>query len=58
MNTEEINRVTAAIRKCSELDCDSVAQIFDTLAAQMKACGFSDIDLAGIDDARGFICGE
>lgn len=53
----QINRVTTAIRACP-LNCAVIAQIFDTLAAQMKVNGFTDLDVAGIDDARGWICGE
>ncbi len=56
-SADQLNRVTDAIRKCP-LDCAVIAQIFHTLAAQMKAHGFSDVDLAAIDEARGWICGE
>jgi hypothetical protein len=56
-SAEQLNNVTMAIRKCP-LDCDVIAQIFDTLAAQMKVYGFNDVDLAAIDEARGWICGE
>lgn len=56
-SAEQVNRVTDALRKCP-LDCDVIGQIFDTLAAQMTAHGFSDVDIAAIDEAKGWICGE
>jgi hypothetical protein len=53
-----INEVTAAIRALGQVDCETVAQIFSTLAAQMKQSGFADVDLDMMDEIRGFVCGE
>lgn len=53
-----LNKVTIAIRSFGPLTCDALAQIFDTLAAQMKESGFSDVDLDLMDECKDVICGD
>lgn len=53
-----INKATAAIRELGPLDCETVAQLFATLSAQMQQSGFADIDIDAVDEVRGFVCGE
>lgn len=53
-----LNTVTQSIRIFGPMECADVAQILSTLAAQMKASGFSDLDLQMLDEASDAICGE
>ena len=55
---DEINRVAAAIRAMSSLDCTAVRDILAVLAGKMNDTkGFGPVDIAAIDDAIGCICG-
>jgi hypothetical protein len=57
-HSEDLIKVTSAIRNLEHIDCLAIAQIFATLASKMKSAGFSDVDLDALDEISGFICGD
>lgn len=57
MNTQT-QRAINAIRAIEQINCDDLQGLFSVMASKMTEAGFSYLDLAMIDEASGFICGE
>ena len=52
------SRVLRSLRAMERVDTDDVGAILRVLASKMVESGFSDLDVAAVDECIGFICGE
>ena len=54
----QADKAVSAIRAIDTVDCDSLRDLFNVIAAKMKEADFADIDLDMVDEMNGFITGE
>ena len=54
----QVDKAIREIRAIEEITCDDLQALFNVIAAKMEESGFSNTDLAMIDEANGFITGE
>ena len=54
----QVDKAVRAIRDIETIDCDSLRDLFNVIAAKMVEAKFATIDLDMVDEMNGFICGE
>lgn len=54
----QADKAVSAIRAIDVIDCDSLRDLFNVIAAKMQEARFSSTDMDVIDELADFICGE